>query len=157
MQRLFAAIAASATALAISNAAETMVTIDDVPEPVLETAIATAPGAVFDRISIEIENGVTVYEFESKDAAGRHIEIDVLEDGTLDEIELETTLNETPLAVREAMKKTAPGFEPTYIEASVRADGSYIYELEGVYQGSEVDMEITEDGRVLFLSDDNLS
>ena len=157
MHRKLMAAAAPLVLIATPALSETLVTIDDVPEVVLDTAIETAPGATFDRISIEIEDGVVVYEFESEDASGKHIEIDVLEDGTLDEIELEMSMEETPAVVLAAMDKATPGFEPTYIEASVRRDGSFVYEFEGIYDGREIDVEIAEDGTVLKIVDDRQS
>ncbi|WP_428408899.1 PepSY domain-containing protein [Hyphococcus sp.] len=83
MKRALAAAASIALMSASLASANTDIAIDDVPENVLDTAIRTAPGVTFDRVSIEEENGVLVYEFEATDHAGRHIEIDVAEDGEL--------------------------------------------------------------------------
>jgi uncharacterized membrane protein YkoI len=143
--------------LTVSAFAETRdeISFDDVPENVLDTAIRTAPGVTFDRVSIEVENGVKIYEFEAKDHAGRHIEIDVDENGVLEEIEMETDFDDLPAPVVATLEKTAPGMEPTYIELSVR-DGrpAYVYEIEGVVNGRAVDIEIAEDGALLLMSDD---
>ena len=155
MQRILIAALLAATPLHAQD--ETEMKLTDVPEDVVDTAIATAPGVEFDRVSVEVENGVSIYEFESEDHEGKHIEIDVREDGKLEEIEMEISLDETPENVTEVLEETAPGFEPAYIEASTRPDGSTVYEFEGSIEGGEVDIEIDESGEVLVFADDNVS
>ncbi len=136
---------------------ETEISFDDVPEIVMEAALATAPGVTFERVSIEVENGVPIYEFEATDHAGNHIEIDVFEDGSIEEIEMEIDIDDVPAVVIAALEETAPGFTATYVEFSVRDGNVYVYEFEGDYQGRAVDIEIAENGDVLFMSDDTLS
>lgn len=156
MQRALLLIAAAW--LAAPAYAETEISFDDVPDNVMETAIETAPGVSFDRVSIEIEDGQTIYEFEAEDHAGNHIEIDVFEDGSLDEIEMELDWNDIPAAVANSLQNAAPGFEPTYIELSVRDGGSlFVYEFEGEFDGQEVDIEIEESGDVLVFKGDTFS
>lgn len=158
MQRALLLIAAAWLAAPAYAHAETEISFDDVPDNVMETAIETAPGVSFDRVSTEIENGQMVYEFEAEDHAGNHIEIDVLEDGSLDEIEMELDWNAVPVAVANSLQNTAPGFEPTYIELSVREGGGvFVYEFEGEFDGQEVDIEIDESGDVLVFTGDTLS
>ncbi len=158
MQRAFLFAAASLFAAPVFAEEETEISFDDVPPAVMETAIATAPGVDFYRVSIEVENGVSIYEFEAKDYAGRHVEIDVFEDGSLEEIEMETELSEVPDAVMNTLNSAAPGFEPSYIELSVRLGGrDFVYEFEGRLNGVAVDIEIREDGELLFISEDALS
>ncbi|WDI31399.1 hypothetical protein PUV54_15725 [Hyphococcus flavus] len=137
---------------------ETEISINDVPENILDVAINTAPGVTFDRVSIEVENGVSIYEFEARDHNGNHIEIDVTEDGELDEIEMEIDESDLPASVLQTLNDVAPGFEATYIELSVRAGGAeFVYEFEGRIEGSAVDIEIAENGELLFISDDMMS
>lgn len=134
---------------------ETEIAMEDVPDIVLETAMITAPGVDFDRVSIEIENGVAIYEFEAKDHNGCHIEIDVTEDGQLEEIEMEIAMADVPPAVAATLEREAPGFRAAYIELSVRDGGGvYVYEFEGDVDGAAVDIEIAENGELLVLSDD---
>lgn len=143
----------AATPLAAQD--ETVISLDDVPEHVLDTAITTAPGVTFGRVSIEVENGVSIYEFEAQDYNGKHIEIDVTEDGDLDEIEMEIDADDLPASVRKTLEEVAPGFEPDYIELSVRNGGAdFVYEFEGYLDGASVDIEIAEDGELLVFSDD---
>lgn len=155
MTRVLTALSCLALAAYSIATANDEISFDDVPEKVLDTATRTAPGVTFERVSIEMENGRAIYEFEATDHAGRHIEIDVDEDGRLEEIEMETDLADVPARVLATLEEVAPGFSPTYIELSVRDTAPfYVYEFEGVAGGREVDIEITEDGDFLFLSDD---
>lgn len=153
---LFTASFFSATTAFASG--ETEISFDDVPAIVMETVIATAPALDFHRVSTEIENGVLVYEFEATTFDGKHVEIDVLEDGTLAEIEMETSQDETPAAVTEALFEAYPDFEISYIEASTREDWSMIYEIEGkTAEGNEITLEIAEDGKILSVTENALS
>ena len=134
---------------------ETEIAMEDVPENVLDVALNTAPGVEFERVSIEVENGVVIYEFEAKDHKGCHIEIDVTEDGQLEEIEMEIAMDEVPQAVAATLERTAPGFRAEYIELSVRDGGAaFVYEFEGNIDGAPVDIEIAENGALIFISDD---
>ena len=121
-----------------------------VPANVREKALETAPGVEFYKVSIERENGVDIYEFEARDYRGRHVEVDVTEDGKLEEIEMELTEEELPSAVSSAISDQYNGFRYSYVEVSVRPDGRHIYEVEGFTgSGQKVDLEISEGGRIL--------
>lgn len=155
MQRALILIAAS---LASAHAAaETEVAFNDVPEAVRETAISTAPGVEFTPVQTEIEDGVQIYEFQATDHNGRHIEIDVRADGTLEEIEMEVALDDTPAAVLSTLDREAPGFIPSYIEMSVRDGGALVYEFDGELNGEAMSIEIAEGGELLVMSDGALS
>ena len=155
MQRALVLIAAS---LASAHAAaETEVSFDAVPEAVMETAVNTAPGVEFTRVQTELEDGVEIYEFQATDHNGKHIEIDVRADGTLEEIEMEIALDDAPAAVLATLDREAPGFIPSYIEMSVREGGALVYEFEGDLNGETVNIEIAENGALLVFSDNALS
>jgi uncharacterized membrane protein YkoI len=157
MTRVFPVFAASFFALSAHASDDAPLDFADVPEDVVAVAEETAPGVDFYDVSIERENGVDIYEFEADDHNGRHIEIDVSEHGSLEEIEMEIGFDEVPAAVRESLDRSAPGFDPDYVEFSVRDDSDYVYEFEGDYAGEEINIEITEDGEVLVYSSDALS
>ena len=131
------------------------VAFEDVPEVVMETAISTAPDLDFKKVSVEIEDGVKVYEFEAMQD-GKRIEVDVLEDGTLDEVEMETAYEDVPETVRLALAQAYPDFSPSFIETSVRADGVFVYEFTGTMaDGTAKDIEVGEDGAILSVSATN--
>lgn len=144
-----ASVALFAISLATSVLAQP-VNMADVPEAVLETALATAPGVDFHSVSIERANGLDIYEFEAEDYRGRHIEVDVRADGSLEEIEMEIGEAEVPSTVMNALSNELPGFAIGYIEVSIRANGIHVYEFEGRDRsGRRMDIEIGEDGRIL--------
>ena len=137
---------------------QTEISFDDVPQQVMDAATATAPGVTFYRVSIEVENDRPIYEFEAKDSQGKHIEVDVFEDGSIEEIEMETAFEDVPDAVLKTLDSVTPGFEPTYVEFSVRDNGAnFVYEFEGRYDGLAMDIEIREDGKLLVMTEDAIS
>jgi len=149
--RYKAAVTAAALACAGAHASnETKVELSDLSSRVLEAAYAAAPGVEFERVTIEMEGDLAIYEFEATGPDGKHIEVDITEDGELQEIELELSMDEAPEAVVAALEKESPGFTPTYIEASIRPDGVFLYEFEGVTaEGVETEIEISETGRIV--------
>lgn len=158
MQRVLTAFAAATFALPFAALAQTEIPLEEVPANIIEVAETTIPGAAFHRISTEMEDGVLVYEFEAYNSAGNHLEVDITEDGVLQELEMEIAFNQVPVAVKTALEQTAPGFEPHYTEYSVRNGGrEYVYEFEGDYNDRTLEIEIAENGNVLFVSDGSVS
>ncbi len=130
--------------------AETEIALEEAPPEVVETAIATAPGVDFFRVTIEQEGGRRIFEFEARGPSGEHIEIDVYDDGELEEIEIEVSEAELPPAVRAALAQSEPGFTIEYVESSIRKDGIFVYEIEGQSaNGERIAVDIREDGKVL--------
>ena len=123
----------------------------EVPLAAMETAVHYAPSLIFTRYAYEDEDGLRIYEFEAQDANGHHIELDILADGTLQEIELEITWDEVPIAVQIELYLQNPDFKPKFIEASVRPDGTTVYEFEGTVKGEFTDIEILESGVAITL------
>lgn len=130
--------------------AATEIALEDAPPEALETAIATAPGVDFLRVTVEEEGGRRVFEFEGRGPSGEHIEIDVFEDGELDEIEMEVDVGDLPAAVRKALDAEAPRLAIDYVETSIRKDGVFVYEIEGrLASGERVAFDIREDGEII--------
>lgn len=139
----------AALILAAPAFAETEVSGSDIPEAVAETATETAPGVTFTKVGTETEEGRTVYEFEGKSHDGKHIKVDVFDDGTLQEIEMEIGFEDLPAPVKSSMNARFPGFRATYVESSVHSNGVFLYEIEGVTaDGAAITVEIAEDGTV---------
>ncbi len=135
-----------ATTLPTHAQDNTEIARNEVPSVAMMSAKTFAPGIDFTRVGFEIENGETVYEFEGHSQDGRHIEIDVLETGALQEIEMEVTWDEVPIAIQIELKLSNSQFEPKFIEASTRPDGTTVYEFEGIIGGKFADVEILETG-----------
>ena len=69
------------------------------------------------------------------------------------EQEQEIPLDQVPEPVRRAAAEAVPGIRLT--EAAVeREDGAEIYELEGMADGEEVELEVSADGRILEIERD---
>ncbi len=155
MPRALTAFAALAFgAIGSAAFAQTEISLDDVPSDIIAKAETTVPGVTFHRVSTELEGGVLIYEFEAFNSAGQHVEVDITEGGAIQEIEMEISFAQTPSAVKAALDEVAAGFEPDYVEYSVREGGrDYVYEFEGEHNGRQLEIEIAENGRVLFVSD----
>ena len=154
MQRALIAFASAGLALGAAVFAQTDIPLDEVPAAILAKAETTVPGVSFHRVSTELEGGVLIYEFEAFNSAGKHVEVDITERGAIQEIEMEIAFAQTPGRVRDALEQTASGFQPDYVEYSVRDGGrDYVYEFEGDYNGRALEIEIAENGSVLFVSD----
>lgn len=144
----------AATAAVIGSAAaaqeETTVKMEDVPAVVMEAAMANANGVTFDTVSMD----EGVYEFAGKMASGMGLEVDVMEDGTIEEVEEQIEMAALPAEVTAALTASMAGFTPAYIEKSTRADGVVVYEFEGTVDGKEIDAEINADGTGFVMNDD---
>ena len=154
MQRALIAFAATALTLESAAFAQSEIPIDEVPAAIVAKAETTIPGVTFHRVSTELEDGVLIYEFEAFNSAGQHVEVDITERGAIQEIEMEISLAQAPRAVRAALEEVAAGFEPDHVQYSVRDGGrDYVYEFEGEHNARPLEVEIAENGRVLFVSD----
>ena len=95
-------LAIAATALVASTGrAQTPVTEDKLPEPVAKTFRAAFPKAEIQKLDVEKEEGVDVYDFEFKDGDVEK-ETDIAGDGTM----MESTVVIAPEAVPAAAMKT---------------------------------------------------
>lgn len=146
---------ALATLLALPALAqeEGEMSMDEVPQEVMSAAEeANSIGCEFE--SAAMDEGT--YELAGTMQGGMGCEIDVLEDGTIDEVEEEIAMEDVPEAVSSTLESEMSGFEPSYIERSHRENGeSVFYEFEGTHDGGEVDVEIAEDGSGFEMQDDS--
>lgn len=122
----------------------------DVPVAALKTAEYYAPGVTFVRYAYEDEGATRIYEFEGKGVDGKHIEIDVIADGTLQEIEIEIDKSEIPVSVSIELSLLHKGFVIDFVEMSARPNGTIVYEFEGYDDAHNfIDVEISDNGRRL--------
>ena len=87
----------------------------DIPSAVWDTVRSVAPTAAFTEFGLEREADVNVYELGAIDPDGLHLELDVLTDGTLQEIEWETPLSKVQMPVRNEFRFLHPNAEITYV------------------------------------------
>lgn len=136
-----AALGLAAPALAQE---EDSISMDEVPEAAMTAAQENAPEGITEFESVQLDG--ETYEFAATKEDGTAVEVDVMADGTLDEIEEEVAMEAVPQPVAATLDAEAAGLQPTMIEKSTRADGAIVYEFEGQLDGQEVDIEINEDG-----------
>lgn len=129
--------------------------LSDVPPGILAVARAAAGSVQLTEAAVEIEDGKAVFEFKGKGPNGMEKEIDVLMDGTLDEIEDQIATSDVPKAVQDALSKWLPGLKVSKAERSTRGNGMVVYEFDGQIAGVEVDVEIAADGSKVLVVDDS--
>lgn len=152
----YAAIIVSTLALAAPALAqeETKLDMSAVPAAAMEAAQKAVQGVTFETAQMDKDEGTDTYELGAKLSSGKHIEVDVLADGTIEEVEEEITAAELPAEVKATLDKELAGFAPTMIEKSTRPQGVVVYEFEGQHGGKEIDAEINADGTGYKLNDD---
>ncbi|HKE82326.1 MAG TPA: hypothetical protein VKB50_01160 [Vicinamibacterales bacterium] len=132
--------------------------LPQLPPAVTQAIQANKPGAEIDKVEIEKENGVSLYDIEFKDGKG---EIEVAEDGTVIDVTDIVTMKDVPEAAAGAIKTAAKGKPIKQLERSeVRAEvvkesgkgrvaklpaPKYVYEAE-LAKG---EIEVTPDGKVI--------
>jgi len=134
---------------------EVEVPLQEVPEGIMQAARRIEPEAEFHRAQTETEeDGAKVYEIQGRLKDGRRMEVDVLENGRIQEYELEFTEAQVPGAVLKGIQRKLPGLKPTYIEASHSASGKVVqYEFEGMLGDQTIDIEVSADGRKIVVAD----
>lgn len=125
-------------------AQDAKVELSAVPQKVMDTVKKEVSGFTATSANTEIESGKKIYEIQGS-AGGKKVEIDVAEDGTLDEVETEITVNDLPSVVSQAIMAKMPKFQATKIEESRRLGGTY-YEVEGADDAKKWDIEVKADG-----------
>jgi uncharacterized membrane protein YkoI len=80
---------------------------DKLPKKIMDTVKARLPGAEVTSAEKEKEDGKIVYDLELKHES-RKYEMDILEDGTLVEIEKEIAAKDVPEKVTKAIKEKYP-------------------------------------------------
>ena len=145
MRRMMITASAAALMLGTAYAAEeTKIDLSAVPAKVMETATKEANGFKASSANTEMEDGKTVYEIQGM-AGGKTVEVDVKEDGTLDEVETAVDMSAVPDAANKAIMAKMPNFKSSKVEESKRTDGMY-YEIEGTDGANKLEVEIKADG-----------
>lgn len=127
--------------------------MSEVPQAVMEAARQEMPDAQFSQAQTEQEDGRTVYELGGQSADGMAFEVDVFEDGTIQEVEREIGMDQVPSPVQQALQEEMQGFQPSLIEESTRDGQVAAYEFEGTdAQGQQAVIEISSAGEVMSVS-----
>jgi hypothetical protein len=129
------------------------------PAAVARVVDASQPGAEIDKLEVEKEEGITVYDFEFK--AGRG-EMDVAEDGTVLDVSTLVQMKDVPEAAAAVIQRAARGttikqLTKSEVRARIEKQGGkgritilaapeYVYEAE-LARGGEV--EVAAEGRII--------
>ena len=134
---------------------EKVIPLEQIPAEHRKIAQDLFPDVTFSSADIETDDdGTRIYEIQGRMPDGRRLEVDLFEDGRVEEYEIEFTETQVPGAVMKAASKKLPGFSPTYIEASHTRSGKVTrYEMEGTLGGQVLDIEVSADGRRIEVSD----
>jgi hypothetical protein len=132
------------------------------PPAVAQAVKANCPGAVIDKMDVEKEAGIALYDFEFK--AGRG-EIEVAEDGTVMDIATIVALKDIPKPAAEAILKAAAGakvgqLEKSEIRAEIKKNGEkgtivklaapkYVYEAEVIQGEKRGEVQVSPDGKIV--------
>ncbi len=132
------------------------------PAAVAQAVKTNCPGAEIDKLEIENEAGINLYDIEFKADQG---EIEVAEEGTVMDIATIITMKELPEAAAEAIQKAAAGatikqIEKSEVRAEIKKEGEtgkivklatprYVYEAEFVKGDQRGEVEVAPDGQVV--------
>jgi uncharacterized membrane protein YkoI len=134
----------------------------ELPPAVAKAVKDNCPGAEIDKMEVEKEAGVTLYDIEFKAGKG---EIEVAEDGTVMDIATIVALKDVPKPAAEAIQKAAADgtikqIEKSEIRAEVKEEGEkgtviklasprYVYEAELVKGEKRAEVQVAPDGKIV--------
>ena len=117
--------------------------------PAAAEALKKAAGtAKIEKVNIEKDGKVTVYEVELSEAGQPAREVSVTADGKLNAEEETMPLDKLPEVVRKAVEAGAKGAKIERVNRIKRASGAVTYEASYVNKGKKTDVEYLEDGKV---------
>ena len=132
----------------------------ELPKAAADAITAAFPGATIEKVKLEDEDGVKLYEVELK-VKDAEIEVSVSADGIIAEVETEITVEALPKVVADALAKAAEGGKIEEVtkeeqRAAVK-DGKLVkldtptikYCAEVVKGDKKMKVEIAADGKVL--------
>jgi hypothetical protein len=132
------------------------VTMNDVPPHVMAAALALANGIKFEKVQLDYDDGTAKFEFVGKLPSGKAYEVDIFTDGRVEEIEEEIDMNSLPPAVRATLNRLFPNLQPSKIEKSTRSNLGTWYEFDAKdARGTDIDIDISADGKRTLIQDDD--
>jgi len=145
-------ILATATARADDDKAE-KVPLDKVPKVIMDAIKGRFPNAEIESVEKEKEDGKIVFDIELKHE-GRKYEMDILEDGTIVEIEKEVAAKDVPEGVTKAVKEKYPGctikevMEVNKVKDKKETPDHYEVTLETADKKKK-EVEVSLDGKII--------
>ena len=133
---------------------ETAIDLSEVPPAVLESA-RNAIDVEITYARTEQEPGGLTYELGGKTADGLNVEVDLLEDATVEEVERElASMDEVPTEIRDALMADYADFEVEMIEEIWVNERLLRFEFEGTTGEEARIIEVTALGNVLDVTDE---
>ncbi len=117
--------------------------------PAASEALKKAAGSgKIDKVSLEKDGKVTVYEIAVSEAGQPPREISVTSDGQLNAQEETVPLDKVPDAARKAIEDGAKGAKIDRVNKIQRAAGGVSYEARYINKGKTTEVEYLEDGKL---------
>lgn len=143
-----ASIAVLTLALTSASAQEKKIDRSALPAAVEKTVAAQSQGSTIKGFSTERENGKKVYEAEMI-SNGHTKDIQIAEDGTLNEIEEEIAFDALPNAVQTALNATSNGARITKVESLTKQGKLVAYEAATLKGAKKGEIQVGPDGKKL--------
>jgi uncharacterized membrane protein YkoI len=118
-----------------------------IPPAAAEALKKAAGTAKIDKVSIEKDGKVTIYEVELVEAGHPNREVSVTADGKLNAEEETVPLEKVPEAARKAIEAGAKDAKVERVQRIKRAGGGLTYEALYVAKGKKTEVEFFEDGK----------
>ena len=118
-----------------------------IPPAAAEALKKAAGTAKIDKVSIEKDGKVTIYEVDLVEAGQPNREVSVTADGKLFAEEETVPLDKVPDAARKAIEAGAKGAKIERVNRIKRAGGELTYEALYVNKGKKTEVEYLEDGK----------
>jgi hypothetical protein len=158
---LMALAVVGASALAVAQERDTTAA-NALPETVAKAINDNCPGSVIDRIALEREGRIVLYDVEFRSGKG---EIEVAADGTVMDISTNVEMKDIPGAAAGAIRKAAADatisqLERSEIRAEIRKQGAlarivklpaprFVYEAELAKGDRRGEIQVAPDGKVV--------
>ena len=118
-----------------------------IPPAAAEALKKAAGTAKIEKVNIEKDGKVTVYEVELAEAGQPNREVSVTADGKINAEEDTMPLDKVPEVVRKAIEAGAKGAKIERVQHIRRASGGVTYEALYVSKGKKTEIEYLEDGK----------
>ncbi len=117
--------------------------------PAASEALKKATGtATIEKLSIEKDGKVTIYELDLREAGKPNREVSVTADGKMHAEEETVPLADVPAAPRKSIEEGAKGAKIERVNRIKRVDSPLTYEALYVNKGKKTEVEFFEDGKL---------
>lgn len=136
-----------------AGAQEKRISRSELPAAVAATVDRETKGATIKGFTTEREHGRTTYEVETV-ANGRTRDIEIAQDGRVNEIEEEVDMASLPASVQQALSAKAAGGKITKVESLTRGGKLVAYEATMVRNGRHGEFQVGPTGGALTHEED---